>query len=72
MNKIIQSFIDKSTNHNTGYFDKEMFAALIVKACADAADMGYEGDCGDYVGDYVGESMGYGEDKGITNWRLGS
>ena len=71
MNKIISSLAEKSTDSETGMFNKELFAELIVKACANAADMGYEGDCGEFIGDYVGESLGYGEEKGITNWRLG-
>jgi len=48
--------------------DLEKFAELIVKACADAADMAYDARCSD-VGDYVGEQLGYGEEHGITVWR---
>ena len=48
----------------------EKFAELIVKACADAADMGYDARCVD-AGDYVGEQLGYGEEHGITAWRIG-
>ncbi len=44
------------------------FAELIVKMCADAADMAYDARCA-YPGDYVAEFMGYGEEKGITAWR---
>ena len=51
----------------TMYFDKEKFAELIVKMCADAADM-YEGKS-DYVGDCVAEYMGYGQEEGIAEWR---
>ena len=47
---------------------QKKFAELIVKMCADAADMAYDARC-EYVGDYVGEYMGYGEEEGITAWR---
>ena len=47
---------------------QKKFAELIVKMCADAADMAYDARC-KYVGDYVGEYMGYGEEEGITAWR---
>jgi hypothetical protein len=45
------------------------FAELLVKMCADAADMAYDARC-EYVGDYVAEYMGYGEEQGITAWRM--
>jgi hypothetical protein len=45
----------------------EKFAELIVKECADAADMG--ADATEYVGDYVAEHMGFGQDEGVTTWR---
>jgi hypothetical protein len=45
----------------------EKFAELIVRMCADAADM-YEGN-GYYVGDCVAEYMGYGAEEGVTEWR---
>jgi hypothetical protein len=45
------------------------FAELIVKMCANAADMAYDARC-EYVGDYVGEYMGYGVEEGIATWRL--
>lgn len=48
----------------------EKFAELIVKACADAADMAYDARC-EHPGDYVGEQLGYGEEHGITAWRIG-
>ncbi len=48
---------------------REKFAELIVKECADAADMAHEARC-PYVGDYVGEYMGFGEKEGITTWRV--
>jgi hypothetical protein len=44
------------------------FAELIVKACADAADMAQDAGC-KYAGDYVAEQMGYGEEHGVTAWR---
>ncbi len=46
----------------------EKLAELIVKECADAADMAYDARCV-YPGDYVGEQLGYGEEKGISAWR---
>ena len=45
----------------------QKFAELIVKMCADAADM-YEGKS-DCVGDCVAEYMGYGAEEGVTEWR---
>lgn len=49
---------------------KEMkkFAELIVKMCADYADMAQDAGC-EYAGDYVAEAMGYGVEEGITEWR---
>lgn len=44
------------------------FAELIVKACADAADMAQDAGC-KYAGDYVAEYMGYGQEEGVTAWR---
>ena len=55
---------------NTIKFTEEelkTFAELIVRMCADAADM-YEGN-GYYVGDCVAEYMGYGQEEGVTEWR---
>jgi hypothetical protein len=49
-------------------FDVDLFAELIVKECADAADMAHAAGC-NYPGDYVGEHMGYGEQTGIAAWR---
>ena len=48
-------------------FDIKKFAELIVRMCADAADM-YEGKS-DCVGDCVAEYMGYGAEEGVTEWR---
>ena len=65
--------IVETTDHCSGdseshtEVDVEKFAELIVRMCADAADM-YEGKS-DCVGDCVAEYMGYGEAEGITEWR---
>jgi hypothetical protein len=61
MNERIKELWNRS-NH-----DEEVFAELIVRMCADAADM-YEGN-GYYVGDCVAEYMGYGQEEGVTEWR---
>jgi hypothetical protein len=58
---------DNNMPYETVLFSTEKFAELIVKACADAADM-YEGKS-DYVGDCVAEYMGYGEEEGVAEWR---
>jgi hypothetical protein len=61
---------DEDSNYNEWFnVYKAKFAELIVKECANAADMAYDGHC-KYPGDYVGEQMGYGEEHGITAWRL--
>jgi len=49
-------------------FDYKKFAELIVRMCADAADMAQDAGC-KYAGDYVAEQMGYGEDHGVAKWR---
>lgn len=80
MNKRIRELIEQATIRGeeylpgndghptpTVYFDKEKFAELIVRMCADAADM-YEGKS-DCVGDAVAEYMGYGQEEGVTEWR---
>jgi hypothetical protein len=46
----------------------EKFAELIVRECADAADMAQDAGC-EYAGDYVAEYMGYGQEEGVTEWR---
>jgi hypothetical protein len=46
----------------------EKFAELIVKECADAADMAQDAGC-EYAGDYVAEYMGFGQEQGVTEWR---
>ena len=60
---------DQYSEETNGYGRawEEKFAELIVRMCADAADM-YEGKS-DCVGDCVAEYMGYGEAEGITEWR---
>jgi len=50
---------------------KEMlveFAELIIKECADTADMAHEAGC-PYPGDYIVEAMGFGEECGAAEWR---
>ena len=60
---------DPSNNmpYETTLFSPDRFAELIVRMCADAADM-YEGKS-DCVGDCVAEYMGYGQEEGVTEWR---
>ena len=64
---------DESRLNTDSYHVKDLiqqkFAELIVKECADAADMAYDARCV-YPGDYVGEYMGYGKEHGITAWRM--
>ena len=55
-------------SHHVKDLIQEKFAELIVRECADAADMAYDARC-EFVGDYVGEYMGYGKEHGITAWR---
>jgi hypothetical protein len=50
------------------YVSQEKFAELIVKACADAADMAQDARC-KFAGDYVAEQMGFGQEHGVTKWR---
>ena len=44
------------------------FAELIVRECANAADMAQDARC-EYAGDYVAEYMGFGQEHGVTKWR---
>ncbi len=46
----------------------EKFAEMIVRECANAADMAHDARC-KFPGDYVAEYMGYGQEQGITVWR---
>jgi len=57
-------------NMETDPFNKftDKFAELIVKECADAADMAQEANCR-YAGDYVAEQLGFGTEEGVTTWR---
>jgi hypothetical protein len=54
--------------HEGKSVDLEKFAELIVRECANAADMAQDAGC-EYAGDYVAEYMGYGEQEGVTEWR---
>ena len=47
---------------------QEKFAELIVRECANAADMAYDARCA-YPGDYVAEYMDFGQEHGVTEWR---
>ena len=47
---------------------EQAFAELIVKKCADYADMAYNARC-KYPGDYVAEAMECGTEQGVTAWR---
>ena len=74
MNERINDLIKQSyltvrsqNDRDVTYFSQEKFAELIVRMCADAADM-YEGKS-DCVGDCVAEYMGYGAEEGVTEWR---
>ena len=70
INQLIkQSYVTIQTpsGEESTYFSQEKFAELIVRMCADAADM-YEGKS-DCVGDCVAEYMGYGQEEGVTEWR---
>ena len=77
MNERIKELVKQAADYANTYSDagadvwfeiyNKKFAELIVRMCADAADM-YEGN-GYYVGDCVAEYMGYGQEEGITEWR---
>ena len=73
MNERIKKLKEQATSYTwngndvTEELDEKKFAELIVRMCADAADM-YEGKS-DCVGDCVAEYMGYGEAEGVTEWR---
>jgi hypothetical protein len=62
----IQSGLPTALDYHQKRYEK--FAELIVKACADAADMAQDANC-EYAGDYVAEYMGYGQEQGVTKWR---
>lgn len=62
------NYLDPNGPHTRIDFSAKKFAELIVRMCADAADMAQEAGC-EYAGDYVAEYMGYGEEHGVTEWR---
>ena len=68
MNEQIENLVNICWDDAKDELDYIKFASLIVKSCADAADMAYEADC-DSPGDYVGEQLGFGQEEGIANWR---
>lgn len=45
-----------------------LFAELLVKECAEIADMAYDGRCR-FPGDYIVESFDLGEEEGAAAWR---
>ena len=63
---IPEQFSEETNGYGSAW--EEKFAELIVKMCADYADMAYDARC-DYPGDYVAEAMGYGEAEGVATWR---
>jgi hypothetical protein len=63
-----EGYLGRSYTRQEEYFDKEKFAELIVKECADAADMAYDARCAN-PGDYIAEQLGYGVEEGVTEWR---
>lgn len=67
---IRQSYVTvrSQNDRDVTYFSQEKFAELIVRMCADYADMAQDAGC-EYVGDAVAEYMGYGAEQGITEWR---
>jgi hypothetical protein len=44
------------------------YTELIVRECANAADMAQDANC-KYAGDYVAESLGFGQEHGVAAWR---
>ena len=71
MNTRIQELLEQSglqPYYDAQQGDIEKFAELIVRECADAADMAQDAGC-EYAGDYVAEYMGYGQEEGVTEWR---
>ena len=60
--------ISNNMPYQATIFSPEKFAELIVRMCADAADMYQEAGC-EYVGDAVAEYMGYGTEEGVVEWR---
>jgi hypothetical protein len=76
MNQRIKQLVQQATTIEYGVdngfdrvtFDKEKFAELIVRECANAADMAQDANC-KYAGDYVAEQMGFGQEHGVAAWR---
>lgn len=72
MNERIDELLEQVGGHGTKALmhpdDVMKFAELIVRKCADAADMAYDARC-NYPGDYVAEWMGFGEKEGVVTWR---
>ena len=71
INELIkQSYVTvrSQNDRDVTYFSQEKFAELIVRMCADYADMAQDAGC-EYAGDYVAEAMGYGEEEGVATWR---
>lgn len=57
-----------SWSYDNQTYDHEKFAELLVRECANAADMAQDAGC-IYAGDYVAEYMGFGEAEGVAEWR---
>ncbi len=71
--KLLVEFKEVESQHRgleviIGMDEIEKFAELIVRECANAADMAQDAGC-EYAGDYVAEYMGFGEQEGVTAWR---
>lgn len=62
-------FTSPSTGKVTTKLNLEKLIELVVKECADAADMAYDARC-KYPGDYVVEQLGYGTEHGAANFRV--
>ena len=75
MNEQIKQLVDEArVYYNDDYNDLaklQKFAEMIVRACADAADMAYAARCAN-PGDYVAEQLGCGVEEGVTEWRQSS
>lgn len=73
MNKTIQALADQALKECDAANERGIeqysarLAALIVKACADAADRAYDARC-KFPGDYVAEQMGFSE-EGVSERR---
>ena len=63
MNDNIQKLLLQSKNPNTGYFDEQKFAELIVQICANivrnsSLPDSYSEDCLEYIADELEEHFG--------------